>query len=57
MQNIPIDVAALLISVSAAIGIEHAIDRLSNQKARKRAYIIWLSCALVFWLVVRLMLG
>ena len=57
MQNILIDVAALLISVSAVIGIEHMIDRLSNQKARKRAYIIWFVCALVFWLVIRLLLG
>ena len=57
MQNILIEGAALLISVSIAIGIEHMIDRLSNQKARKRAYIIWLICALVFRLIVRLLLG
>ena len=57
MQNILIDAATLLFSALTVIGIEHLLDRLSNQKARKRAYIIWFACALVFWLVIRLLLG
>lgn len=57
MQNIFIDAAVLLLSASAVIGMECAINRLSNQKARKRAYIIWFACAFVFWLAIRLLLG